>query len=1034
MKVQLVACLISLHLCHSFLAVSSCQQNEREALLSFKSQLSDPSKRLSSWEGKNCCNWKGIVCSKFLRVISIDLRNPTPNSFLVNQNDELVPVSKNSSSTVLKGTLSPSIFSLSELVYLDLSYNDFLLSDIPEGPFSNLSKLTYLNLSNSNFRGSINNQFMNLTSLISLDLSCAIHVTDSSSITLNVSSDLMMKADSLYSYISGGALSSLDLNWLRPLRKLRKLVLRGVDLSEASLSSSSSSWAEPLSSLSLLETLELSNCSIFGKLPADGFLNLTRLTYLLMDFNHLASPIPIQFRNLTSLSTLDFTNSDVRGSLPHLPQLSELIVGSNSNLAVDLQMVFSLSWPRLKVLDIHSTQVLSSIPVSISNTSSLIDLIAYNCLIQGPLPHSIANLSKLEGLYFSFNNLTGEIPPILGMRNLSQLSLLQNSLGGPIPDSLCSLSSLRYLGLAGNSLTGTLPECIGDLPNLEYIHIGFNKMNGSISSLGSLSSNSTLAYVSLGFSGLSIRDKISVPKSFSPIVLDLGSCQLTGAIPEFISKLIELKMLMLGYNNLSGTIPDWLFNLPNLGYLDLSYNNLEGVLPASIELKKFFGATSLLISNNYLQGTIPVMGPSMDLVDLSWNDFSGELPVRSKLGKLKVLGLSGNKLSGQIPLSWCETEDSLTALDLSSNGLWGPLPLSMASCKFLTFINLSSNKFDGRIPPDLFDEVRNLEFLGLANNLFDGILPRFIQSLKNLEVLQMESNRFQGPIPWFMGNLGSLKILTLGSNLLNGSIPEEMTSLKELQYLDLSSNNLSGPIPKKLSSMTALNCRHRNRNLLGFVIYSVVYVGVQLKMITKGKLHRIPVVREYITGIDLSSNTLNGSIPFEIGFLQVLFMLNLSHNFLSGPIHQSIGNMSSLESLNLSFNQLGQEIPKTITLLDFLSMLNLSYNNLTGKIPSSPHFDTLSSNGSAYIGNKFLCGAPGGINCTDTPSDHDEDEVDDYGEEKIILCMFVITGYALGIIVPFMFLYLNKDWRRNYWRKIDCVVTRISNFFSSKGR
>ncbi|KAK4747847.1 hypothetical protein SAY87_014433 [Trapa incisa] len=725
--------------------------------------------------------------------------------------------------------------------------------------------------------------------------------------------------------IVGGALSSLDLNWLRPLRKLRKLVLRGVDLSEASLSSSSSSWAEPLSSLSLLETLELSSCSIFGKLPADGFLNLTRPSYLLMDFNHLASPIPIQFRNMTSLSTLDFTNSDVRGPLPHLPQLSELIVGSNSNLAVDLQMVFSLSWPRLKVLDIHSTQVLSSIPVSISNTSSLIDLIAYNCLIQGSLSHSIANLSKLEGLYFNFNNLTGEIPPISGMRNLAQLSLLQNSLGGPIPDSLCSLSSLRYLGLA-----------------------------------------------------------------------------------EFISKLIELDMLMLGYNNLSGTIPDWLFNLPNLGSLDVSYNNLEGVLPASIELKEIIWNDIIAYFKQPPPRHYSCHGPKHGPRRFVVEPFQRRAACAFKTWETKSSWTLRNKLSGQIPLSWCETEDSLTALDVSSNGLWEPLPLSMASCKFLTFINLSSNNFDGRIPPDLF-EVRNLEFLGLANNLFDGILPRFIQSLKNLVVLQMESNRFQGPIPWFMGNLRSLKIFTLGSNLLNGSIPEEMTSLKELQYLDLSSNNLSGPIPRKLSSMTALNCRHRNRTLLGFVIYSVVYVGVQLKMITKGSLYRIPVAREYITGIDLSSNTLNGSISFEIGFLQGLSMLNLSHNCLSGPIHQSIGNMNSLESFDLSFNQLGQEIPETITLLDFLSMLNLSYNNLTGKIPSSPHFDTLSSNGSAYIGNKFLCGAPGGINCTDTSSDHDEDEVDDSGEEKIILCMFVMA------------LSLNKDWRKNYWRKIDCM-------------
>lgn len=1025
MKVQIGVCLIFLLLFHEFLTIRSCHDNEREALLSFKSQLSDPSKRLSSWEGKNCCSWKGIICSDSLHVISINLRNPTPNILFMNLNAELVPVSDNSTSMALRGTLSPSLFSLSELVHLDLSYNDFLLSGIPEEPFSNLSKLTYLNLSNSNFRGSINNQFVNLTSLVLLDLSCSMRVMDYSSVTLNVSSDLMVELSSRYSYISGGALSSSDLNWLRPLRNLRELVLRGVDLSEASLSSSS--WAEPLSSVSGLETLFLSNCSIFGQLPVDDFLNLTHLRYLAMDFNYLASSIPIQFSNLTSLSTLDFTNSDVRGPLPHLPQLSDLIVGNNSDLTIDLEMMFSLSWPQLEELDIQSTRVLGSIPDSISNASSLTYFIAYNCLIRGPLPYSITNMSKLERLSLDLNGLTGEIPPISGMRNLKLLSLMQNSLGGLIPDSFCSLSSLQYLASAGNSLTGTLPNCIGDLPNLEYIHIGFNKMNGSISSLASLSKNSTLVLLGLGFSGLYLQDQNSVPKNFSPTVLDLSSCQLTGHIPEFISKLTELEMLLLGYNNLSGTIPDWLFNLPNLGHLDLSSNNLEGVLPLSIQLKKSFGTTSLVISDNHLQGTIPVIGPNMDLVDLSWNDFTGEIPVHSKLGKLKVLALSGNKLSGQIPHSWCETEDSLMLLDLSSNDLSGLLPPSLGICKSLIFLNLSSNHFVGRIPPDLFQEVRNLRFLGLANNLFNGIFPRFIRSLENLEVLKMESNQFQGPIPRFISDLRRLKILILESNFFNGSIPEGITNLNELQYLDLSNNHLSGPIPEKLSSMTALESRHKGGVLLGYVV-SAWYAGVQLKMEIKGSLCQIHVVRDYHTGIDLSWNNLTGSIPSEIGFLQGLFMLNLSHNSLSGPVPQSIGNMSSLESLDLSFNQLDGEIPNTLTLIDSLAMLNLSYNNFTGKIPSGLHFDTLSSNGSAYVGNRFLCGAPGGINCTGTSSDHKEDEVDDSGDENFMY-MFVVIGYSLGFIVPVIVLYLKQEWRSDYWRKIDHMVVRIINFF-----
>jgi Leucine-rich repeat (LRR) protein len=64
--------------------------------------------------------------------------------------------------------------------------------------------------------------------------------------------------------------------------------------------------------------------------------------------------------------------------------------------------------------------------------------------------------------------------------------------------------------------------------------------------------------------------------------LDLDHNQLTGTIPDSISKLVKLKSLDLSHNQLSGKIPPGLGELTQLTKLDLSNNNFEGDVPISL--------------------------------------------------------------------------------------------------------------------------------------------------------------------------------------------------------------------------------------------------------------------------------------------------------------------------------------------------------------------------------------------------------------------------------------------------------------------
>ena len=89
-----------------------------------------------------------------------------------------------------------------------------------------------------------------------------------------------------------------------------------------------------------------------------------------------------------------------------------------------------------------------------------------------------------------------------------------------------------------------------------------------------------------------------------------------------------------------------------------------------------------------------------------------------------------------------------------------------------------------------------------------------------------------------------------------------------------------------------------------------------------------------VIGLRLSSNSLTGSIPTDLGNLSRLRSLSLGSNSLSGPIPAALGSLSNLESLFLFGNALTGQIPGTLANLSRIESLFLSSNELTGPIPT----------------------------------------------------------------------------------------------------
>ncbi|KAL2608686.1 hypothetical protein R1flu_027259 [Riccia fluitans] len=125
-----------------------------------------------------------------------------------------------------------------------------------------------------------------------------------------------------------------------------------------------------------------------------------------------------------------------------------------------------------------------------------------------------------------------------------------------------------------------------------------------------------------------------------------------------------------------------------------------------------------------------------------------------------------------------------------------------------------------------------------------------------------------------------------------------------------------------------------------------------------------------LSELDVSNNSLSGSLPSTLKISAGLRALNLSRNSLEGLIpidvqSQLPGNISSqvvtepaviLESLDLSYNKLWGEIPESfVGALPGLQVLDLSGNNLTGYIPSE--FGQLSNLTTLRLHDSYLNGS-----------------------------------------------------------------------------
>jgi len=267
----------------------------------------------------------------------------------------------------------------------------------------------------------------------------------------------------------------------------------------------------------------------------------------------------------------------------------------------------------------------------------------------------------------------------------------------------------------------------------------------------------------------------SLPDSFGNFyTLRFLSIKNTGIrnLPATIARMNVLLTLQLTDNPLmSGPFPD-VSNMTYLNTLVSRRNGFQGPLPASV----LSSALLVLFENNtQLDGTLPdvtIAAPRVQLLSLTGNAFTGNVPNVNGLNKLTALNLDNNALTGTIP----------AALNLP----------------FVSSFSAAGNRLTGPLPDDWVSNFPRLLRLNLAQNQITGDFPASLGQHPALNEIHVEGNDMSGHLPSLSGST-NMTVLLLAGNQFCGCFPDKAYFSQHSLYCTIAYSTFccSDPAPRQ---------------------------------------------------------------------------------------------------------------------------------------------------------------------------------------------------------------------------------------------
>lgn len=361
---------------------------------------------------------------------------------------------------------------------------------------------------------------------------------------------------------------------------------------------------------------------------------------------------------------------------------------------------------------------------------------------------------------------------------------------------------------------------------------------------------------------------------------------LIGPLPQNLNQLTMLENLGLQNNKLNSPLPSFK-GLSNLKYAYLNHNEFE-----SIPEDFFNGLTSLQV------------------LALDYNN-----------------NLNASSGGWQFPYN-LENSTQLVNVSCMSCNLVGPVPGFLGNLVALSVLQLSGNNLTGEIPV-IFCGAASLRLLWLNNQKGGGLTGTIevVTTMVSLTSLWLHGNQFSGTIPFNIGDLSSLKDLDLNGNQLVGLIPYALGKMK-LDRLDLNNNHFMSPIPNFAASKVTSDynnfCQSKPGVPCSFQVMALLeFLG--------GLNYPLRLVNSWIGNNPCGYGAWLGIKCDANGKVSMIILSNFN---LSGNLSPSVANLDSLVEIRLGGNKISGVIPSNWTSLRSLTLLDLSSNNISSPLPS----------------------------------------------------------------------------------------------------